>query len=1363
MSESESPPPPQRRRFPKRIIAAATGVALIAGGASIALGPAAAWIVDHLADGQRVWRIGNITIDGVSGGWLGDLRAERVTIADADGVWLEADNLDLKWRPQDLIAARFWLDAAHADAIRILRQPALTEKGPGGGGSFDVHLGDIQIDHLELAEAVVGEAAQFTSTLKMSLRDDALRSIDLALNRTDSDADNITVLYRAGADYAMLASVAGAPGGIISRLLGVPEQSVAINAVGDGDLQTGGARYEGAIGGEELLHGETRWTPTRWTSTGAARLDVLPGLRVTAQRIGASATLDASGEREGAFQAQASTPFFSVNLQGRVNEAYELDGPAHFVATTQRLSDIAREAPFEMGAAALEGELRQGNGVTAIRATLDAQRLNIIGHDARMTGPVEAALDANAFTLSADLSVPEHDDPLFNNARLRTQLEYNRERGRFELKRSTLTGDAIEADAQGWVTDGDGEFSGAWRIKQIEAFAPDLRGGASGQYRAYSQEAGEDHIWITSVSGTGSGISGAPEIVPQLLGPAPQLDGLFRYENGGITVSHARVNGRQLRAAATGRIVQGQADLALEATARGPLSLGEAQIAGAVDATGRLTGRIAQPTLRADAQLSSFAASGVVVAQPRVVFTLAPNGNEYRGQAEVHGNVSGQPLVATSNLGVRGSTIALDDLIAHVGALEATGTATIAPTGVTAQLALGGAIDNLAPGASGRVQGNVSLTPQMVNLDAHLADARLGDLRLRAATITANGPFSAIQAHFDMRGALRRAPLTFRGNALIANTERQGTNIQIQGEGALAGAEISTRTPITLAFNDVGMDGTLDVAIADGALNGQWRERRRALSGSVTIDDAPLAPLAAIWGEAATGRIDGTMSLANAGGGLSGRADVTLANARIAGRQRGTLDMHLVGDLDPNRVTATLDATSSDGLVARFEANAPVTTSANPIRIALARERRGHATWSLRGPADTLWAAARLQDQQLTGTVQGEGELDFGAGYLAGDGQLEIVDGRFEDKLTGITLVDLDALVSIGQRGVNIERFTASGPRGGRMSVSGGSSDPQHGEIVVNLDNMWVADRSDARARASGELTLAWQGLQSSLEGDLNIAQADISIASNPEAGIPTMDVVEINRPGDEDWLEETQAPSERAAATTLNVRVRAPGRVFTRGRGIDAEWSLDMRLAGTAAEPRVFGEANIVRGQLALSGQPFDLQRGRILFNGNPMYARLDITAERDTADLTARINISGTATDPEVSLSSDPALPEDEILPQVLFGRSVEDLSPLEAAQIAAALASLAGRSSFDLVDAARVAAGLDRFNVRQDESGGLLVAGGVYLTRNVYVEVARSGLGEAQTSIEWTVRPRLVLITSFLGNNDQRVSLRWRHESD
>ncbi len=1355
---SDETPPPKRRR--RRWLYPLAGVAMVASGAAIGIGPAAPWLVDNIADGARAWRLGNLQIDGVRGGWLGGLRADRITLADEEGVWVEARDVALTWRPQDIILGSVSIDVATAREMTLFRAPRLTPPRPPSGGTFDVRIDGIHAETINIAESAFGEEAKFTADFSMNMYNQEILALNLNLRRTDSDADHAIVEYRPDEDYTLNVDIESDEGGIVSRALGVPEQAVRATASGDGNLDSGQATYNATIGADMLLTGNARWNTSRWLTDAQARLDLVPKLRTLAQRIGPSVAFNASGERIGAFTARAETPFIALDVAGRADEEHAIEGPARIVATTERLSHIARESPFELGPARLEGELRMARGTTAIRGTITSAQVDALGERVVLSGPVEAALTRERFQLRGSLHTPANSRGLFGNARLTTALHYSRERGRFELERAELSGDAAYATARGWVNSGDGEFAGEWRVRQLGALILDLTGEAGGQWRAFAEQRGNSRVWTTSVQGAGTRVGGSPEMLARLLGATPRLDAHLTYENGGLTVSHARVDGAQMRAGATGRIVRGHASLALEASARGPLSLGEAEVAGAVDATGRLTGPIAQPTLSARANLSSFTAAGVVVEQPIIDFTLAPTARAYTGTAQAQGSAMGQPLNATSAVAINNGALILTDLDGQLGALQAQGSATFASRGVSAELDVNGALDGLAPGVNGRFAGDLSLTPGVLRLDAQIIDARAGALRVRAATLHAEGPFDAIAARLDLRGRLRQALLVFAGTGSLAMART--TTLTLEGRGTLAGADIFTRAPITASWANGVTQASLNVAIGDGVVQAQWRERGRALSGTAQIEDAPLTPLAAIWGERASGRIDGRVSLVNSGNALSGDADIRLDDARFAGRQRGTLDMHVVGDLDPSRLIATVDATSTEGLVSHFEANAPVVTSAAPIRIALAPERRGNARWSVHGPAASLWAAARLQDQTLEGQLDGEGELAFGAGYLSGDGHIEIVDGRFEDKLTGVMLVDLDARVAIDDRGVTIENFTAAGPRGGRLSATGGSANPREGNITVRIEEIRVADRPDARARASGELTLAWESLRSTLSGQLNILEADIDIASNPDAGIPTLDVIEVNRPGEADEPEE-EAPRQRAAITELNVNIDAPGRVFTRGRGVDAEWSLDMRLAGTSRNPQVFGEARAIRGTLALSGQPFEIEDARIFFNGDPLDAQIDMTAVRDTADLTARIRLIGTARDPEVTFSSDPALPEDEILPQVLFGRSVEDLSALEAAQLAASLAALSGRASLDIVDAARAAAGLDRFNVRQDENGGFLVAGGVYLTREVYVEVARTGLGQAQTRVEWTIRPRLVLITSFLGNGDQRVSLRWRRESD
>ena len=101
------------------------------------------------------------------------------------------------------------------------------------------------------------------------------------------------------------------------------------------------------------------------------------------------------------------------------------------------------------------------------------------------------------------------------------------------------------------------------------------------------------------------------------------------------------------------------------------------------------------------------------------------------------------------------------------------------------------------------------------------------------------------------------------------------------------------------------------------------------MQGAATIGEAPLAPLAAIWGERATGRIGGNVELINTGGGLSGDANVTLTDARFAGRQRGALTGRVHAHLEPNRLTASIDAF----LYESVDVASPARSAAAPMNI----------------------------------------------------------------------------------------------------------------------------------------------------------------------------------------------------------------------------------------------------------------------------------------------------------------------------------------------------------------------------------------------------------------------------------------------
>jgi len=230
---------------------------------------------------------------------------------------------------------------------------------------------------------------------------------------------------------------------------------------------------------------------------------------------------------------------------------------------------------------------------------------------------------------------------------------------------------------------------------------------------------------------------------------------------------------------------------------------------------------------------------------------------------------------------------------------------------------------------------------------------------------------------------------------------------------------------------------------------------------------------------------------------------------------------------------------------------------------------------------------------------------------------------------------------------------------------------------------------------------------------------------------------------------------------------------VLIKGRGLDLDMSLDARVTGTTAKPVLDGEARVVRGDYDFAGKRFEFDnRGVVHLSTDPSAIRLDLTATREDPALTAVIRIQGTAAKPQITLSSTPVLPNDEVLSQVLFGSSASQLSPLEAAQLASALSALASGGGFDVVGGLRAFARLDRLALTGGTAAtGFSVAGGKYLTNNIYVEVTGGGRAGPSVEVEYRVTRNLSIVSKL---NDQIVtqtgnviqggdelSVRWRHD--
>jgi translocation and assembly module TamB len=194
------------------------------------------------------------------------------------------------------------------------------------------------------------------------------------------------------------------------------------------------------------------------------------------------------------------------------------------------------------------------------------------------------------------------------------------------------------------------------------------------------------------------------------------------------------------------------------------------------------------------------------------------------------------------------------------------------------------------------------------------------------------------------------------------------------------------------------------------------------------------------------------------------------------------------------------------------------------------------------------------------------------------------------------------------------------------------------------------------------------------------------------------------------------------------------PGQIFVRGRGLDSEWRGKLTVTGTSAAPQILGSLEVVRGTFDILGKTFKVTGGTISFDGaKTLDPILDIATEVIAGDIVAQVLVRGSASAPKISMSSTPAMPQEQILSYVLFGCAPTQITAAEGILVAQAAATLAGGGS-GMLDKLRGGLGPDRLILGSSQSGnassnlnpaaggsntsGTSVSGGKYLADGVYV---------------------------------------------
>jgi translocation and assembly module TamB len=168
-------------------------------------------------------------------------------------------------------------------------------------------------------------------------------------------------------------------------------------------------------------------------------------------------------------------------------------------------------------------------------------------------------------------------------------------------------------------------------------------------------------------------------------------------------------------------------------------------------------------------------------------------------------------------------------------------------------------------------------------------------------------------------------------------------------------------------------------------------------------------------------------------------------------------------------------------------------------------------------------------------------------------------------------------------------------------------------------------------------------------------------------------------------------------------------------------------------------GRFDLIRGRLDILGQRLTLSEASIVLQGD-LDPYLQVRADASRADTEIQVNIVGPVSDPEVTFTSNPDRPEEEVLALLLFGRDLTQISGLQALRIAAALNTLAGRSGNSIIDNIRMSTGLDDLDVQTSEDGTTELQLGKYINDRTYTDVTVGSDGTSEINLNLTVTPNI-----------------------
>lgn len=646
-----------------------------------------------------------------------------------------------------------------------------------------------------------------------------------------------------------------------------------------------------------------------------------------------------------------------------------------------------------------------------------------------------------------------------------------------------------------------------------------------------------------------------------------------------------------------------------------------------------------------------------------------------------------------------------------------------------------------------------------IDLALAAGSARLGDVTFGDVRASAAGGLNSFAYSVAAESDLVDYPVDVRLGGRV-ETARHVSEITLSSASLLLGTEkIYLRSPVMVRLSDGRVDDAeFELSLAGGgSVTGNFNMTPNGIRGTFLTERLPVSTFNRF------ARLPVSAGHMDIEARFDSDAQQTSAGIRARGRNMvfgdvnsgKMIDIDLDADWDGERLDILSEIRGGFDTPARGRLALGASKGVYGFPVVSDNSTLdGALSW--RGRLNDIRALVPLPGHQFDGDI----DLDLRvAGTVAAPqftGRGELTRGEYQNILLGVAVSDISVRADAGDD-ARID-FVCEATDGDQGRIMGTGTvqlqDVPSIDAEIRIDGGTLVKRDDVTARISGMTEISGPFNALALTGELYVDDAEIMLLElNP------LEEVELQGIG---VGKHTAPESGGPSAVSLDLSVQAERGIFVRGRGVDSEWRANFTITGDAGRPVLLGSVDKIRGRLDMIGKPLDLTRGKITFDGTgDIDPLIDVALERVTQDLLGGIYISGRVSNPRVRFASQSGLPEDEVLPRLIFGVARQSLTTTQAIRLSIALAILFG-NNLGLQNEIRAAAQLDSLQIYDTPDNGTYITLGKNLGDKVFVG-ARQDIGGRGSSvtIEMEMTDSIMMDSELKPDEGSNIGLKWHKD--